>query len=56
MISHVKINKYYNDEGYRSNILPFHIFFVNPESTNKQVYHKLCKYYAEMFKVVNYSL
>jgi hypothetical protein len=50
MVANVVNNKYYSGEVYRKNIAPYHLFFVNPNLTNKQVYHQIITYFARITK------
>lgn len=50
MVANVVNNKYYSGEVYRKNIAPYHLFFVNPNLTSKQVYHQIIGYFARITK------
>lgn len=50
MVANVVNNKYYSGEVYRKNISPYHLFYVNPNSTNKQVYHQIIGYFKRITK------
>jgi hypothetical protein len=50
MVANVVNNKYYSGETYRKNIAPYHLFFVNPSSTNKQVYQQIISYFTRITK------
>lgn len=52
MVANVVNNKYYSGEVYRKNIAPYHLFFINPSMTNKQVYHQIIGYFARITKQV----
>lgn len=53
MIGNVINNKYYSGETYRKNIAPYQIFFINPNFTNKQVYHQIIGYFS---RIINYTV
>ena len=50
MVANVVNNKYYSGEVYRKNIAPYHLFYVNPNSTNKQVYQQIISYFVRITK------
>jgi hypothetical protein len=50
MVANVVNNKYYSGEVYRKNIAPYHLFFVSPNLTNKQVYHQIISYFNRITK------
>jgi hypothetical protein len=50
MVGNVVNNDYYPDESYRKNIIPFHLFYASPNSTNKQIYRQLTSYYERILK------
>lgn len=53
MVGNVVNNKYYSGETYRKNIAPYQLFFINPSSTNKQVYHQIIGYFS---RIINYTI
>lgn len=50
MVANVVNNRYYSGEVYRKNIAPYHLFFVNPNTTNKDVYHQIIGYFSRITK------
>jgi hypothetical protein len=50
MVANVVNNKYYSGEVYRKNIAPYHLFYVNPNQTNKQLYQQIIGYFVRITK------
>ena len=50
MVANVVNNRYYSGEVYRKNIAPYHLFFVNPTTSNKQLYQQIIIYFSRITK------
>lgn len=48
MVANVTKSSYSSDSSYRKSISPYHLFYVNPQSTNKQVWQQVISYYAKI--------
>ena len=48
MIANVVKNSYYSTETYRKNIIPYHLYYVRRDITNKEVYHQILSYYTRI--------
>lgn len=48
MIANVVNNSYYSTEAYRKNIIPYHLYYVRRDITNKEFYHQILGYYQRI--------
>jgi len=48
MLGNMANNSYYSADTYRKNIVPYHFYYVSPNLTNKQFYHKILTYYQRL--------